>query len=85
MAEVLAALKAADVIVLASPVYFYNLGRGDKARQSKLFRISVWALGVTGVAVTTVSYLFGGPAQSPPWSESADESLGANESLGITN
>ena len=38
----------------------YNLGRGDKARLNKLFRISVRTLGVAGLVVTAVSYLFGG-------------------------
>lgn len=41
-------------------VVSYNLGRGDKARLSRLFRISVWTLGVTAAVVTAASYLFGG-------------------------
>lgn len=40
-------------------VVSYNLGRGDKLRLSKLFRISVWTLGITAAVVTLVSYLFG--------------------------
>ena len=43
-----------------SPVVSYNLGRGDKERLSRLFRISIGALGVTSAVVTLVSYLFGG-------------------------
>ena len=35
----------------------YNLGRGDKARLHKLFRISVWTLSITAGVVTAVSYL----------------------------
>ncbi len=41
-------------------VVSYNLGRGDKARLSRLFRISVWTLGITAAVVTAASYLFGG-------------------------
>lgn len=41
-------------------VVSYNLGRGDKARLSRLFHISVWTLGVTAAVVTAASYLFGG-------------------------
>ena len=41
-------------------VVSYNLGRGDKARLHKLFRISVWTLGITAAVVTAASYLFGG-------------------------
>lgn len=41
-------------------VVSYNLGRNDKARLHKLFRISVWTLSVTAAVVTVVSYLFGG-------------------------
>ena len=41
-------------------VVSYNLGRGDKARLHKLFRISVWTLSITAGVVTAVSYLFGG-------------------------
>lgn len=43
-----------------SSVVSYNLGRGDTARLSRLFRISVWVLGVTAAVVTAASYLFGG-------------------------
>lgn len=43
-----------------SSVVSYNLGRGSKARLSRLFRISVWTLGVTAAVVTAASYLFGG-------------------------
>lgn len=43
-----------------SSVVSYNLGRGDKARLHKLFRISVWTLGITAAVVTAASYLFGG-------------------------
>lgn len=42
-----------------SSVISYNLGRGDKERLSKLFCISVWTIGIAGVAVTVVSYLAG--------------------------
>ena len=41
-------------------VVSYNLGRGDKARLSCLFRISVRTLGITAAVVTAASYLFGG-------------------------
>lgn len=40
-----------------SSVVSYNLGRGDKERLSKLFRISIITLGATAVVVTAVSYL----------------------------
>ena len=43
-----------------SPVVSYNLGKGDKHRLSKLFKISVITLGVTGIVVTAISYLCGG-------------------------
>lgn len=43
-----------------SSVVSYNLGRGDKARLSKLFRISVITLLVTSAVVTAISYLLGG-------------------------
>ena len=43
-----------------SSVVSYNLGRGDKARLSKLFRISVFTLLGTSAVVTAVSYLLGG-------------------------
>ena len=42
----------------------YNLGRGDKARLHRLFRISVWTLGVTAAVVTAASYLLGGAVVS---------------------
>ena len=41
-------------------VVSYNLGRGDKQRLSRLFRISMWTLGITAAVVTGVSYLLGG-------------------------
>ena len=47
-----------------SPVVSYNLGRGDRLRLNRLFRISLWTLGVTAAAVTAVSYLFGGTVVS---------------------
>ena len=43
-----------------SSVVSYNFGRGDKARLGKLFRISVFTLGVVAAIVTVISYLFGG-------------------------
>ena len=43
-----------------SSVVSYNLGRGDKGRLHKLFRISVWTLLVTSAVVTAASYLLGG-------------------------
>lgn len=43
-----------------SSVVSYNLGRQDKARLSKLFRVSVRTIAVAGVAVVAVSYLGGG-------------------------
>ena len=43
-----------------SPVVSYNLGRGDKRRLSKLFRISMATLGTAAAIVTAISYLFGG-------------------------
>ena len=43
-----------------SSVVSYNLGRGDKERLSRLFRISVITLLVTSAAVTAISYLLGG-------------------------
>ena len=42
-----------------SSVVSYNLGRGDKERLSRLFRISVWTLGIAGIVVTVLSYLAG--------------------------
>ena len=47
-----------------SPVVSYNLGRGDKARLSKLFRISVLTLFAASAAVTAASYLLGGAVVS---------------------
>lgn len=41
-------------------VVSYNFGRDDKERLSSLFRISVTAIGITGIAVTVISYIFGG-------------------------
>lgn len=41
-------------------VVSYNLGRNDKERLHRLFSISVWVLGITGVVVTVISYIFGG-------------------------
>ena len=38
----------------------YNLGKGDKLRLSKAFRISVWTLLGTSAVVTAISYIFGG-------------------------
>lgn len=43
-----------------SSVVSYNLGRGDKERLSKLFRISVFTLLGASDVVTAVSYLLGG-------------------------
>ena len=43
-----------------SSVVSYNLGRGDRERLSKLFRISVFTLLGTSAVVTAVSYLLGG-------------------------
>ena len=42
-----------------SSVVSYNLGKGDKQRLSKLFSISVWALGITAAIITLISYLLG--------------------------
>ena len=41
-------------------VVSYNLGKGDKARLNKLFKISVRTLGAAGIAVTALSYIFSG-------------------------
>ena len=41
-------------------VVSYNLGKGDKARLNKLFKISVRTLGAAGLAVTALSYIFSG-------------------------
>lgn len=43
-----------------SSVVSYNLGRRDKGRLNKLFRISIWVLGIAAATVTAISYLFGG-------------------------
>ena len=43
-----------------SSVVSYNLGRSDKGRLSRLFRISVITLLVTSAVVTAISYLLGG-------------------------
>ena len=43
-----------------SSVVSYNLGRKDKERLSRLFRISIWTLLIASVAVTAISYLLGG-------------------------
>ena len=43
-----------------SSVVSYNLGRRDKERLSRLFRISVWILLAASAAVTVISYLLGG-------------------------
>ena len=43
-----------------SSVVSYNLGKGDKLRLSKAFRISVWTLLGTSAVVTAISYIFGG-------------------------
>ena len=37
----------------------YNLGCRKKERLSKLFRISIWTLGVLGILATVISYLAG--------------------------
>lgn len=41
-------------------VVSYNLGRQDKKQLSNLFRISMWTLGITGIAVMLVSFAAGG-------------------------
>ena len=41
-----------------------NFGRDDKERLSSLFHISVTAIGITGIAVTVISYIFGGAVVS---------------------
>ena len=43
-----------------SSVVSYNLGRGDRERLSKLFRISIGAFGAVALFVTALSYLLGG-------------------------
>ena len=45
-------------------VVSYNLGRDDKKRLSALFRISVITLGITGIAVTAISFILGGEVVS---------------------
>lgn len=42
-----------------SEVVSYNLGCRKKERLSKLFRISIWTLGVLGILATVISYLAG--------------------------
>lgn len=42
-----------------SAVVSYNLGCRKKERLSKLFRISIWTLGVLGILATVISYLAG--------------------------
>lgn len=43
-----------------SSVVSYNLGRGDRTRLSRAFRISMWTIAVAGVAVVIASYVGGG-------------------------
>ena len=43
-----------------SPVISYNLGKDDKARLHRLFKVSVKALGIAALTVTALSYIFGG-------------------------
>lgn len=40
-------------------VVSYNFGRKDKAQLEKVFRISVWTLGITGIAVMILSFFAG--------------------------
>ena len=47
-------------VVGISSVVSYNLGRSDKGRLSRLFRISVWIVLVASAAVTVISYLLSG-------------------------
>ena len=51
-----------------SSAFSYNLGRGDKERLSKLFRISIWTLGIAGIVVTVLSYLAGSPSAEQSFS-----------------
>lgn len=41
-------------------VVSYNLGRGDRERLSKLFRVSIGVLGAASLMATALSYLLGG-------------------------
>lgn len=41
-------------------VVSYNFGRKDKEQLAKVFRISVWTLGITGIAVMILSFFAGG-------------------------
>ena len=43
-----------------SSVVSYNLGRGDRERLSKLFRVSIGVLGAASLMATALSYLLGG-------------------------
>lgn len=43
-----------------SSVVSYNLGRGDRKRLSRLFRISIGVLGAVSLIATALSYLLGG-------------------------
>ena len=45
-------------------VVSYNFGRSDKERLSALFRISIFTIGITGIAVTAISYILGGEVVS---------------------
>lgn len=45
-------------------VVSYNFGRSDKERLSALFRISILTIGITGIAVTAISYILGGEVVS---------------------
>lgn len=47
-----------------SSVVSYNLGKGDRDRLSKLFKISVATIGTVSLAVTAISYIFGGAVVS---------------------
>lgn len=41
-------------------VVSYNLGKGDHRQISRVFRISMWTLGITAAVVTGLSYFAGG-------------------------
>lgn len=41
-------------------VVSYNFGRKDKEQLAKVFRISVWTLGITGITVMILSFFAGG-------------------------
>ncbi len=47
-----------------SSVVSYNLGKGDRDGLSKLFKISVATIGTVSLAVTAISYIFGGAVVS---------------------